>query len=197
VNDNPTVCPHRPVTYPGRCRRRFSIRHLRLHCTPAPRHRADTTRACEQSAHPVHHRKAPCAGTQPRDDVAPHGRGFLRRVLLRILGVALVCALVSLLACGPAAAAALNRAPLTVGPMLAVDDLKTVMNRATAWLVAMLATVATFFLTLGGAKYLGAGGDPSEVERAKSSLRNAGIGYALAVLAPVFLRILQGILGVK
>jgi hypothetical protein len=50
---------------------------------------------------------------------------------------------------------------------------------------------------LGGVKYLAAGGDPSEVERAKGSLKNAGIGYALAVLAPLLLRILQSILGVS
>ena len=40
-----------------------------------------------------------------------------------------------------------------------------------------------------------AGGDPSEVERAKGALKSAGIGYALALLAPVILTILKQILG--
>ena len=81
--------------------------------------------------------------------------------------------------------------------VLAVADLPTVVNNATKWLVGILAVLATFFLTLGGARYLTAGGDPSEVERAKSSLRSAGIGYALALLAPVILNVLKSILGVK
>ena len=82
------------------------------------------------------------------------------------------------------------------GPVLAVADLPTVVNNATKWLVGILAALATFFLTLGGARYLAAGGDPGEVERAKGALRSAGIGYALALLAPVILTVLKNILGV-
>ena len=40
-----------------------------------------------------------------------------------------------------------------------------------------------------------AGGDPSEVERAKGWLKSAGIGYGLALLAPVILTILKNIMG--
>jgi hypothetical protein len=83
---------------------------------------------------------------------------------------------------------------LAAGP-LAINDLPTVINNLTAWIVGVLAVVATLFLTIGGARYLIAGGDPSEVERAKAALRNAALGYALALLAPVFLTILKGILG--
>ena len=75
-------------------------------------------------------------------------------------------------------------------------DLPTVVSNATKWLVGILAGLATFFLTLGGARYLAAGGDPGEVERAKGALRSAGIGYALALLAPVILGVLKNILGV-
>jgi hypothetical protein len=83
---------------------------------------------------------------------------------------------------------------LAAGP-LAINDLPTVINNLTAWIVGILAVVATLFLTIGGARYLIAGGDPSEVERAKAALRNAAIGYALALLAPVLLDVLRGILG--
>lgn len=79
--------------------------------------------------------------------------------------------------------------------MVAVAGLPTVVNNATKWLVGILAVLATFF-TLGGARYLAAGGDPGEVERAKSAFRSAGIGYALALLAPVILSVLKNILGV-
>ncbi|MBK6873845.1 MAG: hypothetical protein IPK24_22185 [Kineosporiaceae bacterium] len=77
-----------------------------------------------------------------------------------------------------------------------VADLPTVINNATAWVVGILATLATFYLTLGGLRYMAAEGNPSDVERAKSSLRSAGIGYALALLAPVVLTVLKKILGV-
>ena len=57
------------------------------------------------------------------------------------------------------------------------------------WIVGLLAGVATLFLTVGGVRYLMAGGDPAEVERAKSALKSAALGYALAVLAPVLLQV--------
>jgi hypothetical protein len=78
---------------------------------------------------------------------------------------------------------------------LAVNDLPTVISNLTAWIIGILAVVATLFLTIGGVRYLLAGGDPSEVERAKSALKNAAIGYALALLAPVLLDVLRGVLG--
>jgi type IV secretion system pilin len=89
----------------------------------------------------------------------------------------------------PASAAAADPAPL------AVADLPTVINNMTAWITGIIAAVATLFLTIGGARYLMAGGDPSEVERAKGSLKSAGIGYGLALLAPIILTILKNILG--
>ena len=61
--------------------------------------------------------------------------------------------------------------------------------------MGILAGLATLFLTIGGVRYLMAGGDPSEVERAKAAFRSAAIGYALAVIAPVVLSVLQSIIG--
>jgi hypothetical protein len=78
---------------------------------------------------------------------------------------------------------------------LAVNDLPTVIGNMTTWVTGIIAAVATLFLTIGGAQYLMAGGDPAQVERAKGSLKSAGIGYALALLAPVILTILKNILG--
>ncbi len=80
--------------------------------------------------------------------------------------------------------------------LAAAADLPTVINNATGWLVGILAALATFFLTLGGLRYMAADGNPSEVERAKSALRSAAIGYGLAILAPVVLTVLKQILGV-
>jgi hypothetical protein len=80
--------------------------------------------------------------------------------------------------------------------LAAAADLPTVINNATGWLIGILAALATFFLTLGGLRYMAADGNPSEVERAKSALRSAAIGYGLAILAPVVLTVLKQILGV-
>jgi len=76
-----------------------------------------------------------------------------------------------------------------------VNDLPTIVANLRNWVMGILAAVATLFLTIGGVRYVMAGGDPSEVERAKAAFRSAGIGYALAVIAPVVLSILQSIIG--
>ena len=78
----------------------------------------------------------------------------------------------------------------------ATDHLNHILNNATAWLVGILATVATLFLTVGGVRYMIAGGDPGEVEKAKGSFKSAALGYAVAALAPLVVAILKGILGV-
>jgi len=70
-----------------------------------------------------------------------------------------------------------------------------VITNITVWIVGILAGLATLFLTLGGLRYLMAGGDPAQVERAKISLRSAAIGYGLAILAPVIVTILKSLVG--
>src|SRR5215475_11858468 len=50
------------------------------------------------------------------------------------------------------------------------------------WLIGILAGIATLFLVLAGVYYATAGGDPGQVEKAKGALRNALVGYAIAVL---------------
>ncbi|MBO0882733.1 MAG: hypothetical protein J2P17_20845 [Mycobacterium sp.] len=74
-----------------------------------------------------------------------------------------------------------------------LDQLNAVIGNIRWWLVAILATLATLFLTVGGLRYLAAGGDPGEIERSKLALKSAAIGYGLAVLAPLALSILQHI----
>ena len=71
-----------------------------------------------------------------------------------------------------------------------------VIGGITGWIMGIIALVATMFLVIGGLRYMAAGGDPAQVEQAKSNFKSALIGYALAVLSPVVLRVLQGILGV-
>ncbi len=75
------------------------------------------------------------------------------------------------------------------------SSLSSVIGSLTTWLVGILAGLATLFLTIGGIRYLSAGGDPAQVERAKVALKSAAIGYALAALAPLLVSILQSVVG--
>lgn len=73
--------------------------------------------------------------------------------------------------------------------VLAAASINQVIANIRNWLTGILAAVATLFLVVGGVRYLMAGGDPSEVDKAKQSLKSAAIGYGLAVLAPVLVQL--------
>ncbi len=74
-------------------------------------------------------------------------------------------------------------------------DLNAVLTNLRNWLIGLLAALSTLMLTIGGLRYLIAGGDPSEVQKAKGALKAAAFGYALAVLAPLFVSVLKRIVG--
>jgi hypothetical protein len=112
----------------------------------------------------------------------------IRRIGAR-LGVA---TLTSVVAGTPSASAAVPDGRRIV----AVNDLTTVIANLQGWIVGILAAVATLFLVIGFARYMTAGGDPSEAERAKGAFKAAAIGYAGALLAPWLMGQLQNILGV-
>ncbi|MGC9668466.1 pilin [Planosporangium sp. 12N6] len=109
----------------------------------------------------------------------------------RIGRVAASTATVALTLAAPTAAYADAGAPV----LLAVNDLPTVIANLQTWLMGILAAVATLFLVLAGVYWATAGGDPAQVERAKGALKNALIGYGLAVLAPILLQVVKGIVG--
>jgi hypothetical protein len=90
---------------------------------------------------------------------------------------------------------ALLAVPLIASHPLAADSISQVLNNTTLWIIGILAGLATLFLTLGGLKYLMANGDPAQVEQAKTALRSAAIGYALAILAPVIVTVLKSLVG--
>jgi hypothetical protein len=95
--------------------------------------------------------------------------------------------------------------PITAGLIIAsaspafaaggAPTLSGVISNLTSWIVGILAGVATLFLTIGGLRYLTAGGDPGQVEKAKIALKSAAIGYALAILAPLLVSILASVVG--
>jgi hypothetical protein len=110
----------------------------------------------------------------------------LIRLLIRVAATTVAAGTLVLLVGVPASAAP--------APPPAVNDLPTVVDNLRFWIMGIIGAVATLFLCIGGARYLMAGGDPTEIERAKGSFKSAGIGYGLALLAPVILTILNSIL---
>ena len=95
----------------------------------------------------------------------------------------------------PPSGHALAEVPFLASPPLAADSISQVLSNTTLWLVGILAGLATLFLTLAGVRYLMANGDPAEVAAAKTALRSAAIGYALAILAPVIVAVLKSLVG--
>src|SRR5207244_10043404 len=79
--------------------------------------------------------------------------------------------------------------------LAAASDLNQVIDNLRVWITGLLAALATLLLMVGGVRYLLAAGDPGSHERAKGSIRAALIGYALALLAPVLVSIVQRIVG--
>jgi Type IV secretion system pilin len=120
---------------------------------------------------PAHRRRVRPAAARPANRT-------LR--LLRVSGVAATVAAAALLAAaGPAQAAD------PVEPT--VTSIDQVIDNIRLWLLGILAAWATFCLTVGMIRYTS--GEPGEVEKGKLALRNAAIGYAGALLAPLLVTI--------
>ncbi|KAA9376135.1 hypothetical protein FXF59_24990 [Microbispora tritici] len=90
---------------------------------------------------------------------------------------------------------AISDTGIASGVLAALSSLNEVIDNLRNVIVGLLVALATLFLTIGGVRYILAGGDPSEVEAAKRTLRYAGIGYGIATLAPLLVSILKGIVG--
>jgi hypothetical protein len=138
-----------------------------------------------------------CVGVRPRDGgrttppnsaasvVTCTGRG--RSVCRRVLLVAELLAVTLL-----ASSATAHADTVVVAIAGSVDEVLTNIRN---WLMGILAGLATVFLTIGGVRRVFGGGDPGEQEKAKEAFKAAGIGYALAALAPLVVTVLKGIVG--
>jgi predicted ATPase len=113
------------------------------------------------------------------------------RTARRIGRAAAAAAQVALFLSVPAAAHADPVEPTDQTP----NSLPVVIGNLQTWLMEILAAVATLFLVLAGLYWATTGGDPAQVDKAKGALKNALVGYGLAVLAPILLQVVQGIVG--
>jgi hypothetical protein len=104
-----------------------------------------------------------------------------------LLGLAVAAAAV-LLSGSPARAE-------TVTYVALAQTVDQVLGNIRNWIMGILAGVALVFLTIGGLRYLMAGDNPGEVEKAKGAFKAAGIGFGLAALAPLVVEILKTLVG--
>jgi hypothetical protein len=109
-------------------------------------------------------------------------RFFSQHPARRIVAMAMLVALVGVLL-------------VPVSAYAAAQNVNTIIDSLRNWAMGILAALATLFLTIGGIKYLVAGGNPRAVEEAKGSIRSAVIGYVLAALAPLLFSIVKQIVG--
>ncbi|GAB3861922.1 hypothetical protein GCM10027610_105320 [Dactylosporangium cerinum] len=150
-----------------------------------------TPRARSRAHNPHHTTRSASAGipsgaATPPEPPAVGGRAA-RTARWAITVGALAVAVVAL----PSAAYADPGAPV----VLAANTLPVVIANLQTWVMGILAALATLFLVLAGVYWATAGGDPAQVDKAKGALKNALIGYGLAVLAPILLEVVKGIVG--
>jgi type IV secretory pathway VirB2 component (pilin) len=75
------------------------------------------------------------------------------------------------------------------------SSLDDVLNNLRNWVLGIVGSVAIAFFSWGGLKLLLASGDPEEIGKAKNAFKNGGYGLAVALLAPLLVAVLEGILG--
>ncbi|WP_412538701.1 pilin [Longispora sp. K20-0274] len=114
----------------------------------------------------------------------------LRRAIIRTAILTATATAVAVVV--PAVAFADPAAPVILA---APTDLPGVISNIQTWILGILGAIVTLFLVYGGVLWATAGGDPSQVERAKGAFKNALVGFAIAILAPVFLEIVKGFVG--
>lgn len=173
-----------PMPRPPRTRRH------RPTTTPDPAPRTITASAPRPSRHRVPRSRPACGGRCSHQKTRQSEHRRRPRVLRRpgwLLATEL--AVLALLLTASAHAE-------TTHVLAQAASLDVVLNNIRNWLMGILALLATVFLTIGGVRYVMAGGEPGEVEKAKQAFKSAGIGYGLAALAPLVVTILRGIVGV-
>ena len=79
-------------------------------------------------------------------------------------------------------------------PPVPTEDVYRIVGHLQLWLVAVATAVATLLVVAGGVLYMISGGNPTQIERAKTVLRSVAIGYGIVMLASALVQILRWIL---
>ncbi len=73
-------------------------------------------------------------------------------------------------------------------------DILRILDGIRTLLVGLLVGLAVASLTYAGVRYVISAGDPMSVEKAKSAVKAAVVGFAIALLAPLLIGLVKHIL---
>ena len=76
--------------------------------------------------------------------------------------------------------------------MASVTD---ILNRVRDMLMLVIGSLSLVMLTVGGIRYVMAGGDKEGIHSAKQTVTHALFGLGVAIAAPVLIQIIKSILG--
>jgi Type IV secretion system pilin len=76
-----------------------------------------------------------------------------------------------------------------------MGNIAEILNRVRDMLMLVIGSLALVMLTVGGVRYVIAGGDSKDVEAAKQTIKHALLGIGVAILAPVLIQLIKTILG--
>lgn len=126
---------------------------------------------------------------------SPHAtEGARRRFSRRVVLIGELVAL-TLLVSASAAHAAHADVVRVLADSAGLDQVKTILDNIRNWVMGILGSIATVFLSIGFVRRIVGASDPEEQGKAKEAFKAAGIGYAGVALTPLIITILQGIVG--
>lgn len=76
-----------------------------------------------------------------------------------------------------------------------MQPIVNVLNNIQNLLLLGIGSLAVVMLTVGGVRYVLAQGDQEQLRHAKHTVRNALMGLALALLAPVLIALVKSVVG--
>ncbi|MET9628311.1 pilin [Lentzea sp. NPDC006480] len=76
-----------------------------------------------------------------------------------------------------------------------VQSIDAVLNNIRNWLVGISAALAAVCFTVAFLRRMAGAGDPSEIEKSKTSFRAACVGLVGVLLTPVVIEVLKGFVG--
>ncbi|MFN2490287.1 MAG: hypothetical protein ABR529_11240 [Actinomycetota bacterium] len=82
---------------------------------------------------------------------------------------------------------------LTLAAPAGLGQVVEILDNVRNALVIVLTALAIGALTYAGIRYVIAGGDPAGVEKAKTAAKSAVVGLSLALVAPILVAIVKGI----
>ncbi len=76
-----------------------------------------------------------------------------------------------------------------------MNSIVDILNRVRDMLMLVIGSASLVMLTVGGIRYVAAGGDKDGISGAKLTVKHALFGLGVAILAPVIIQVVKTVLG--